>query len=199
MYDPDPLIPPRIFFSDRDFDSADALMVNIYSDYLRKSDEPSLWKNASNPNYHAYRLLIEIALKIEGVAIVRITINEHSTAHIESKTLRRVWTQDNKGRRWEHLEIIDHSTLNVPPYQLDQLLYETDRSNFWHLPVLDERLGADGSSWYIEGAKSGQYHLVERWVPNNPEFIRLAVKMLELGGLDTWQDWAKRHGNMKFD
>jgi len=46
------------------------------------------------------------------------------------------------------------------------LLKEVD---YWELPVETDHLGCDGYMFVIEGVKDGVYHIVNRWVPEEPE------------------------------
>ena len=50
-----------------------------------------------------------------------------------------------------------------------------ERSNYWRLPETNEAVsgrdgeavsGRDGASWVLEAVSDGQYHIVDRWSPD---------------------------------
>jgi hypothetical protein len=55
---------------------------------------------------------------------------------------------------------IDQNTWDVFKMLLDQI-------NFWRLNTTEEVMGTDGAEWIIEGKKSQQYQVVDRWTPNH--------------------------------
>src|SRR5438477_7376415 len=40
-----------------------------------------------------------------------------------------------------------------------------DRFSFWQAPTQEERSGADGARWILEGRSANRYHVVDRWSP----------------------------------
>lgn len=60
-----------------------------------------------------------------------------------------------------------------------------DRSDFWNMPRLDkdEIPVFDGASWFMEGVKDNQYHMIYRTLPDK-EFLESCVYLLKLSGLE---------------
>ena len=56
---------------------------------------------------------------------------------------------------------------------------------FWSLPSrLAKPLGADGSQWIIEGIRhNSQYHVVDRWTPEEGTFRDAGLLFLTLSGV----------------
>ena len=42
----------------------------------------------------------------------------------------------------------------------------------------DDRNGVDAAQWIFEGLKGGEYHIVDRWSPENGEVHSLGIMML---------------------
>ena len=49
---------------------------------------------------------------------------------------------------------------------------------YWNLPKEIERLGLDGHEVVIEGIKDGEYHIVNRWVPEEDDPVYNMQKYL---------------------
>lgn len=63
---------------------------------------------------------------------------------------------------------------------LEQMLA---RADFWRLPTREERIGADGAVWVTEGRRGNTYHVVDRWWPDNPNYIALGRFFMDLSGM----------------
>ena len=67
-----------------------------------------------------------------------------------------------------------------------------DNSNFWQLPETSEAVsGFDGASWVLEAVRDGQYHVVDRWSPDEKDSSKEDLKfrdaclyLLKLSDLD---------------
>ena len=58
-----------------------------------------------------------------------------------------------------------------------------DGASFWTTPTEGGSSGLDGASWYLEGARDGQHHIVKRWSPadwDQARFRALCEQMLML-------------------
>jgi len=60
--------------------------------------------------------------------------------------------------------------------QTQAFLKRLGKVGFWSLPnpVIDQT-GADGSQWIIEGVKKGNYHVVDRWSPEQGAIRELGL------------------------
>ncbi len=67
-----------------------------------------------------------------------------------------------------------------------------DHSNYWQLSETNEAVsGADGASWVLEAVRDGQYHIVDRWSPDEKHSSKEDLKfrdacryLLELSDLN---------------
>jgi hypothetical protein len=62
-----------------------------------------------------------------------------------------------------------------------------DMAEFWTAPTEEENgtVGCDGAQWIMEGAKGGQYHVVDRWSPDEGPYRKAALFLaINLGGLN---------------
>lgn len=57
------------------------------------------------------------------------------------------------------------------------------RADFWRLPTKSERIGADGAVWVVEGRRANGYHSVDRWWPDDANYIALGRLFMRLSGL----------------
>jgi hypothetical protein len=60
-----------------------------------------------------------------------------------------------------------------------------NKASFWTLPTVGGTLnGNDGAQWLLEGAKDKQYHLVDRWVPEDENYRAACIFLLKQSGLE---------------
>jgi hypothetical protein len=62
---------------------------------------------------------------------------------------------------------------DLPPKKVvifNRLLQE---AGFWEMPSFIESFGLDGSQVVLEGVRSGQYHVVDRWSPHGTPYAKL--------------------------
>jgi len=64
-------------------------------------------------------------------------------------------------------------------------------TGFWSLPVQAEEgfIGVDGEQWIVEGVRSADYHVVDRWSPKGGPVRKIGEHLLGLAGL------APRHSD----
>ena len=53
----------------------------------------------------------------------------------------------------------------LSPAEWEELSRLVERAQLWSPPPTDNRMGVDGAQWIIEGSRSGQYNVVDRWTP----------------------------------
>jgi hypothetical protein len=72
----------------------------------------------------------------------------------------------------------DASTLTKE--RTDWFLGKIQENKFWDLATRDKsRMGLDGAQWTLEGVKNGDYHIVDRWSPNDGPVRVIGPLMLE--------------------
>lgn len=47
--------------------------------------------------------------------------------------------------------------------------------SFWNLPTAIDDTGRDGTTWVLEGAEAGRYHMVHRWCPDRSAFAEFCA------------------------
>lgn len=59
-------------------------------------------------------------------------------------------------------------------------------TGFWTLPTKNkaDANGCDGAQWIIEGRRQGQYHIVDRWTPDDGAYRDLGLLFLKLTGIE---------------
>ncbi|VTR93331.1 Uncharacterized protein OS=Chryseobacterium antarcticum GN=HY04_05025 PE=4 SV=1 [Gemmata massiliana] len=58
--------------------------------------------------------------------------------------------------------------------------------SFWELPTAINDTGCDGTTWVLEGAGTGRYHVAHRWCPDKGPFAAFCSFLGQLGGFCAW-------------
>jgi hypothetical protein len=149
--------------------------VQWYSKQLKALHEPSLWElSQKDPNAEVYRFLYLRSFDhpISVRLILRKTGSGWLYAHMTSGT---------GGHAPGGIRRVNHSWQTHSKTQ--SLLASFDAAGFWALPTIEttSRIGVDGAQWIFEGVRNGQYHVVDRWSPEQGDRLRetgvLALKL----------------------
>jgi hypothetical protein len=76
----------------------------------------------------------------------------------------------------------EDKTKDISEGEWNKLLGLIEKSKFWSLKSHDDRIGLDGTTWVIEGARAGKYHMVERWSPKDGPIFELGNYIQKLAG-----------------
>jgi len=127
--------------------------------YLRIIGEPSLLKLAENPEAHVYRLIWMGALTGRTM-VLRLTIESNGAAKLFVKET------SNDGTT------ILNKEDNISIAAVNEFLGCVERGEFWQLSSREQRepLVKDGTAWFLEGARHGNYHVVYRRNPYESRF-----------------------------
>jgi hypothetical protein len=69
--------------------------------------------------------------------------------------------------------------------QVQEFLELIELINYWEMPGSDHsNIGFDGAQWILEGARDGEYHVVDRWSPEHGEYRTTCLQLLEWSGLN---------------
>ena len=71
-----------------------------------------------------------------------------------------------------HLNV--HVRRKIGAAQVDHILSLVRAMDFWHLPSampFDEG-GIDGAQWILEASQGGEYHVIDRWSPDEENPLR---------------------------
>lgn len=149
-----------------------------YAPHLQAMGEPSLWELSTSQSIESYRFLW--LRTFNRPVSARLTIANDGSGQLSIKVL-----SGSGGYKPGHL--IQNQTIEVSKDSVDHFLQLLDKAVFWSAPTEEENgtVGCDGAQWIMEAAKVGQYHVVDRWSPDDGPYRRAAVFLaINLGGLN---------------
>jgi hypothetical protein len=150
-----------------------------YEPHLRAMQEPSLWKRSKNQSSETYRFLW--LRSFHHPVSARLDVASDGSAELVVKVLGGAG-----GYKPGHL--IQNRKVKVDKEGVDHFLELLSKADFWSAPTElppDGSVGTDGAQWIIEGTKTGQYHVVDRWSPENGPYRKAALFLaINLGGLN---------------
>ena len=166
---------PDLVFSDRP--DLHQLIVNWYSKHLRAMDEPSLYGRSRDSGAHHYRFLW---LPTWGRPVAaRLELSDDGTGILKSTIL------DGSGG-YEPGNIKHESTTTINAENVASYLEALDSINYWSMPTNDARIGTDGEQYILEAIKNGQYHIVDRWSPEDKDaFAEVCQQLIKLADIKT--------------
>jgi len=77
---------------------------------------------------------------------------------------------------WEHERPLVDREANL-------FLRLVDSARLWHMPTTIPVMGLDGTSWLVECAVRGKYHVVERWSPRDQPLSKLGAFLCRVSAL----------------
>jgi len=130
-----------------------------YSTELFALDEEALYNSKS----HVYRISYFPAFT--GQIALRIEIKNDDTADLYYKISDGTASFGYGGK------LIKSEKAEMNKNEIQIFLEVLDKANYWKLPKKTERLGCDGHSIVIEGVKDGEYHIIDRWSPEETDTV----------------------------
>jgi hypothetical protein len=108
----------------------------------------------------------------------------------------RIWRRGDR----KYIEVRQLSSVGMPQYgakdlkvNVTRLLADNEwnhfqelleKSNFWAMPTEDGKpVGLDGASFLLEGKKPHRYHVVDRWFPEDQNFLNACGYLYGISGL----------------
>ena len=165
--------PENTFYPEKP--SANDFVEEWYSKHLKALEEKALWKMREDKNLHLYRFL---SLPAWGnPTAITFSIGEDGSGSLIVKKT------DGQGG-YEPGKLILNKTIKLSQAQTDELLKRFEKPKFWSLPTRIDRMGLDGTQWIIEGLKEGNYHIVDRWTPEEGEFVDTCLLMFKFAGIE---------------
>ena len=83
---------------------------------------------------------------------------------------------------YEPGKLIENRARKLNREQTRWFLDRVEELKFWSLPTTPPKdartVGLDGAQWILEGVKDTQYHVVDRWSPDNGAVRTLGLAML---------------------
>jgi hypothetical protein len=123
--------------------------------YLRSIGEPPLLRSADNSQAHAYRLMI-IGFPVGRTWVLRLQIEDDGSAKLFARETS-----------FNGTNLLLNKQDSVSIADVNAFLECVKRADFWRLPTREEpepRMN-DGSYWFLEGTRRGDYHMVYRRTP----------------------------------
>jgi len=127
-----------------------------YSRELFALDEKAIYDSKG----HIYRFTCFPSFGNQTV--VRIEINDDGTADVYYKVSKGYADGGGGG-------ISKSETTKLNEKETQEFLSLLNNADYWNLPKEIDRLGWDGHNVAFEGVKDGTYHIVDRWVPEEPD------------------------------
>jgi hypothetical protein len=148
-----------------------------YVPHLHAMGEPSLWELSKSQSAESYRFLW--LRTFNRPVSARLTIAKDGSGNLSIKVL-----SGSGGYAPGHLT--QDRSIKVAKDSVDYFLQLLAKAEFWSAPTEQENgVGCDGAQWIIEGAKAGQYHVVDRWSPEEGPYRKAALFLaINLGGLN---------------
>lgn len=153
-----------------------------YSENLTALKEPSLWELSKTQKSQTYRFLW--LRSFNRPISVRLDINADGSSIVTAKAANG-HGGSNPGK------LVMKKTRVLTKQDTDYVLDRFKELGFWDLPTHEKpqvSIGADGeeyaqinlegAQWILEGVKDGNYHIVDRWSPENGATRTLGILLL---------------------
>ena len=156
---------------------------------LKKLEEPPLFGKARNPSNEAYRFLW--LRTFHNPIAVRMEVQPDGTSLLTIKV-----ADGEAGFPRTVKKLIQTSTRLLSPDQTEAFRKKVTTEGFWKAASRDRGKPAatDCDGWIVEGSRSGDYHIVERAVPNTlPKNTQMVQSLgltlaIDLGQMDIPED-----------
>jgi hypothetical protein len=149
----------------------DEFVRSWYSKHLRAMSEPSLSCNPAGAETYRFLWLRTwghpIAVRVAGLStsgVISAVELDGAGGYGPGKILRSVNRQlsrDESDQVWAGLKAVD----------------------FWKMPSRLPKSGMDGAQWIMEGRKAEQYHVVDRWSPQEGQYREFCLLLVKLAGV----------------
>jgi len=152
---------------------------------LKKLEEPPLFRKAQNPSNEAYRFLW--LRTFHNPVAVRMEVQPDGTSLLTVKA-----ADGEAGFPRTVKKLIQNSTCSLSRAQTEAFQKKVTTEGFWKTASRDRGKPAatDCDGWILEGLRSGDYHVVERAIPNTlPKNTQIVQSLgltlaIELGQMD---------------
>ena len=150
-----------------------------YAKHLHAMHEPSLLGLSTDASRESYRFLW--LRSFHHPVSARLEVAKDGSAHLSVKVL--------SGRGgYEPGHIFLNRNTSVSKEAVVHFLQLLQKADFWNIPTEEEEgnvVGLDGAQWIMEGVRGGQYHVVDRWSPDDGPFRKAALFLaINLGDLN---------------
>jgi hypothetical protein len=166
--------PPNAFCASHETEHCD----RWYAPHLIAMQEPSLWELSKKRSDEIYRFLW--LRTFHRPVSARLEIKSDGSGDLVIKVLSGSGDY-NPGH------LIQNRKIKAERESVDHFLDLLGKAGFWSAPTEQEvdGVGCDGAQWIMEATKNGQYHVVDRWSPDDGPYRKAALFLaINLGGLN---------------
>jgi len=144
-------------------EATDDFVSAWYSKGLEALDEPVL-KDRIGRRHTTWRFLW---LRTWG-APVAVRVEQ------DAKGWSVTWKQSDGQGGYEPGKLTSAGTRRLTPKEIETMRARFAAARLTELPTQDPAMGLDGAQWVMEGIVDGNYHLVDRWSPEEGDAYRAA-------------------------
>lgn len=183
---------------DKSVKSLNGFNYRWYSGTLSALQEPSLFALRDDKSTQVYRFLWLPSFHLP--ISVRLTVNTDGSGSIVTRSVDSHAGLLTKPAS-DTGKLIRDTTIVIDKAQTQAVLDKLQRAAFWSMPTEEEqqqpqasgpsaggrtfvRLEADGSRWIVEGVRGGEYHVVDRWSPDDSSYSQLCKYLFQLGKVE---------------
>lgn len=134
-----------------------------YTRTLRALTEPSLFELRADKTVQVYRFLW--LPSFHRPISVRLTINSDGSGSIVARSVDK-HTGLLNAKKTDSGKLVLDTVGEASKTQVQELSKQLENLGFWSMKTEDDPCcGEDGARWVLEGVKNGEYHIVDRWSP----------------------------------
>lgn len=154
-----------------------AIRMELYdAAYLCQMGEPSLLQAAKDSESTTYRFLL---LGNHRGFSARLTLRADGNGEIDGREL--VIDFDVKDSRYTPHPALRKGSLLVRKEQVHRFLALLQKAGFWSMKTNDDMpVGLDGTHWILEGVRNHNYHVVDRWSPENGDYKQVCSYLIDI-------------------
>jgi len=146
---------------------------NWYSQFLFVMGEPSLLALSKTADTKVYRFLL--ILNHRALSF-RLTVNADGSGSLTTKAV----VVQTKGPDSFQTKV----AIPVSKDQVADFLNLLKKIQFWSAEperlMEDNRYKMDNGEWVLEGVSNHQYHVIDRWAPEDSDFTRTSLFLMQL-------------------
>ena len=148
-----------------------SFILGWYSEHLKALDEPVLYTDSGKTVFRFTWLRSfhnPVAIRIEN----------------KGETYRLTWKVTDGAGGYAPGKLITNKSKIISVDEWNKFINLLEAAKYWNMPVIShDRMGTDGSQWILEGIQNGNYHVVDRWTPENSDYEKCGLYLIELTGL----------------